>query len=126
MKKYCYLLSMLVFASCSNVKKEDSASSIEGKWLKKGTFQGKSYDFEGRFKKDGSYDAFMDGKHFVTGKYTMKHDTIYLTDSGCDSTVVGIYKIRSFQDSIQFKLIADDCDNRREGTKDLTFGKIKD
>lgn len=126
MKKYIYLVIALVFAGCSNAKKEDKAISIEGKWLKKGTFKGKPYNFEGRFKNDGSYDAFMDGKHFVSGKYKMNHDTIYLTDSGCDTTMVGIYKIRSFQDSIQFKLITDNCDNRREGTKDLTFGRIED
>jgi hypothetical protein len=99
---------------------------LVGRWENTRKFQGSLISLIGNFKADGSYSGFINKKVFVTGKYQMKHDTLYIDDSTCGPGYVGIYSVQFFgQDSLKFHVIADTCQGRREGTDNFMFKKLK-
>ena len=104
----------------------DSPNPLVGRWENIRTYQGAPLSLIGNFKVDGSYTGFINKKVFVTGKYQMKNDTLYIDDSTCGANYIGVYKVEFFgQDSLKFHVIADTCTGRREGTDNFMFKKMK-
>lgn len=101
-------------------------SPLVGRWENIRMLQGSKISLIGNFKADGSYSGFINKKAFVTGKYQMKHDTLYIGDNTCGLDFVGTYKVQFFgQDSLKFHVIQDTCQGRREGTDNFLFKKLK-
>jgi hypothetical protein len=116
------LLAMVVFSA---FKLTDAPNPLVGRWENTRIFQGSKISLIGNFKADGNYSGF-NKKVFVTGKYQMKHDTLYIDDSTCGAGYTGIYKVEFFkQDSLKFHVIQDTCTGRREGTDNFMFKKLK-
>ncbi|HEX8658514.1 MAG TPA: hypothetical protein VF690_13300 [Hymenobacter sp.] len=79
------------------------------------------------FRPDGTYDAFYNGKSFVSGKYTLKQDDFAISDGSCNVNYFGTYKLNFYSstDSIRFTLVQDTCRSRSRGTAGLTMGRVK-
>lgn len=104
----------------------DEPSPLVGRWENIRIFQGSKISLIGNFKADGNYSGFVNKKVFVTGKYHMKHDTLYIGDNTCGLNYLGTYKVEFFkQDSLKFHVIQDTCTGRREGTDNFLFKKLK-
>ena len=95
-----------------------------GNWDSHYTFKGQSGVMEARFKANGNYDAFDNGKPFVTGKYRTAGDTIFLKDGLCNMDYEGAYTLTYYKDSVRFNVIADTCTPRRNGSDGLVAKKI--
>lgn len=120
------LLTLSVFVLLSAFVIADDPSPLVGHWENTRMFQGSKLSLIGNFKADGSYSGFINKKVFVTGKYQMKHDTLYIDDSTCGVGYAGTYKVQFFgQDSLKFHVIQDTCQGRREGTDNFMFKKLK-
>jgi hypothetical protein len=80
------------------------------------------------FKKDNSFEGYVNKKPFVTGTYSYNTDdrTLTFTDNGCNGAT-GIYKVDFFsnEDSLRFVAISDTCTQRRQGMERLTLGRMK-
>jgi len=125
--KKLILLGLLALVLFSAFVWPADPNPLVGKWENVRTFQGAQISLIGNFKADGSYSAFINKKVFVTGKYQMKHDTLYIDDSTCGPGYVGTYKVKFYQqDSLRFQVIQDTCQGRREGTNNFLFKKLKD
>jgi hypothetical protein len=78
------------------------------------------------FHEDDTYDAFINGKAFVSGKYNYKNDTIGIIDHFCDTSYTGLYKVTFVNaDSISFHVISDTCPGRKEGIDGYAFRRAK-
>jgi hypothetical protein len=79
------------------------------------------------FRADGTYDAFINGKVFVSGKYLLKQDVFTLNDGLCNLNYYGTYKLSFYSgnDSIRFQVVQDTCRARRRGSDGLTLGRVK-
>jgi hypothetical protein len=83
------------------------------------------------YKKDSTFDVFINNKVFVTGRYTYNGDTLtFVEDNGCQDKdggqLRGAYSIRFFHsDSIQCELIYDSCSRRRKDLNHLKLGKVE-
>ena len=78
------------------------------------------------FRADKTYDAYINEKPFLTGKYQFQNDTLVITDQRCDANASGIYKIDFVTpDSILFSLIKDPCTERVEGTNGAALSRVK-
>jgi hypothetical protein len=107
-------------------KLTDGPNLLIGRWENIRTYRGSKISLVGNFKVDGSYSGFINHKAFVTGKYQLKHDTLYIDDSTCGAGYLGTYKVQFFgQDSLKFHVIQDTCQYRREGTNGFLFKKLK-
>jgi hypothetical protein len=77
------------------------------------------------FRSDSSYDAFVNGKAFTSGKYYVRQDTVGVSDGVCNMNYYGRYKMSFFaQDSLRWTVIDDTCGGRRRGTDKGTFGRV--
>ena len=117
------LLAIVLFSAFAI---NDDPNPLTGRWENTRLYQGAKMSLIGNFKADDSYSGFINQKVFVTGKYQMKHDTLYIDDSTCGPGYTGTYKVQFFgQDSLKFHVIQDTCTGRREGTNNFMFRKIK-
>ncbi len=115
-----------VIAACDSYSKEHREHTLVGEWDAHLSFEGKPYVFMARFRADGSYDGFMDGKAFVSGKYRTQGDSMYITDGSCNINYEGLYQLIYFdKDSLRFNVLADTCKQRVEGTSGLAVKRIK-
>ena len=122
------LLSILIVAALLQSCTEKRDTSIQGKWLDHMLDQDKTYhDFIAYFKSDGTYDGIEGGKVVIPGgHYEQKGDTLILNDNSCAPYNIGMYKIVLYaQDSMKLEVIADSCNDRREGTKAFRFKRMK-
>jgi len=120
------LLGLLAIVLFSAFAIKDDPNPLTGRWENTRLYRGTKMSLIGNFKADGSYSGFINQKVFVTGKYQMKHDTLYIDDSTCGLGYTGTYKVQFFsQDSLKFHVIQDTCTGRREGTNNFMFRKIK-
>lgn len=78
------------------------------------------------FKKDNTFEAFINKKAFASGKYKLEGDTFTFSDNGCNGAE-GVYKIIFFSgtDSLRLQPISDTCTERRKGMSRLVMGRIK-
>lgn len=78
------------------------------------------------FKADNSFEGYINKKPFVSGIYTYKKGIFTMEDNGCPS-IVGTYKLTFFSeaDSLRIEVITDDCDGRKQGAHNRTFGRVK-
>ena len=78
------------------------------------------------FRADGTYDAFVNGKLFISAKYVVRQDTFAMSDGLCNVNYEGIYRLSFFaKDSVRFRLIQDTCRARRRGVDGLIAGRVK-
>ncbi|MEO7446576.1 MAG: hypothetical protein ABIU55_13830 [Ferruginibacter sp.] len=125
MKNVLAILVVLIScASCTNNSTKEPEHNIVGNWDSHYTFQGKSGVLEARFKPDGEYDAFDNGKPFVSGKYRLAGDTIFLKDGLCNIAYEGAYMLTYYKDSVRFAVVEDSCINRNRGTDGLVAKRI--
>jgi len=104
----------------------DGTNPLVGRWENKGSFEGKPYTFLAIFRENGQADGFLNGKAFITSKYSLKGDTMGLVDATCGANYTGYYKCEFFgQDSLKFHVINDSCTVRVQGTADFNFVKLK-
>jgi hypothetical protein len=78
------------------------------------------------FKSDNSFEAYINKKPFVSGKYELKDSIFSFVDNGCDGKR-GVYKIIFFSsgDSMRFVPVMDSCEERRNGMIRTVMGKVK-
>ena len=120
------LLSLLAIVLLSAFTLISDPNPVIGRWENTRKFQGSVVSIIGNFKADGSYSGFINKKAFVTGKYEVKHDTLYIEDSTCGQGYKGTYKVQFFgKDSLKFHVIQDTCRGRREGTHNFLFVRLK-
>lgn len=118
--------SLLAVVILSAFTLTDEPNLLVGRWENIRIYQGAKTSVIGNFKADGSYSGFINKKAFVTGKYQMKNDTLYIGDNTCGLNYLGTYKVQFFgQDSLKFHVIQDTCQGRREGTNNFSFKKLK-
>jgi len=124
--KKTLLLSLLALALLTAFTINNASSPIQGRWEFNSVFQGQPFSFLVIFRANGNYDGFLNKKAFVSGKYQMMHDTLYISDPICNSDYKGTYKVEFFaQDSIKFHIIQDTCRGRREGVNNMVYKKVK-
>ena len=125
MKNVMVVVAVMVFcASCANGITKETPHNIVGNWDSHNAYEGKEYVLEARFKANGDYDAFDNGKPFVSGKYRTVGDTIYLKDGLCNMDYEGVYVLTYFKDSARFAVIEDTCTPRRNGSDGLGVKRI--
>jgi hypothetical protein len=78
------------------------------------------------FKPDNTYEAYINKKPFVSGKYVLEDSVISITENGCKG-ITGSYKIilYSNSDSLRFQSLVDSCNERREGMNRIVLGRVK-
>lgn len=78
------------------------------------------------FKRDSSFEGFINRKPFTSGKYQYRRDTLSFVDNGCNGKQA-IYKVMFFSDndSIRFVPVMDSCDERRNGMIKTILGRVK-
>ena len=120
------LLGLLAFMLLSAFELVKESNPLVGRWENTRKYEGSVMSLVGNFRADGSYSASINKKVFVTGKYQVKHDTLYIDDSTCGADYLGTYKIQFLgKDSVKFHVIQDTCKGRREGTDNFLFVKLK-
>lgn len=81
------------------------------------------------FRPDGTYDAFVNKKAIIIGKYYVRQDTVGISDisdGSCNPDYYGTYKLSFFApDSVRWNVIEDTCGGRRRGTDKGTLGRVK-
>ncbi|WP_420148700.1 hypothetical protein [Spirosoma sp.] len=66
------------------------------------------------FRADGTFDIFLNGKTFVSGKYRVSQDTLSISDPICGPGYYGSYQLTYItEDSVRQTLIQDTCRVRR-------------
>ena len=97
---------------------------LTGKWQTKPSVNGNVTGIH--FKPDNTYEAYINRKPFVSGRYSLKDSFITITENGCDDKS-GIYKIILFNngDSLKFQPVLDSCKERREGMSRTILGRVK-
>ena len=78
------------------------------------------------FTEDNTFEAFINRKPFVSGKFTVSENIFSFTDNGCNGAR-GTYKMIFFSnnDSLRFQPVADSCEQRKAGMERLIFGRVK-
>jgi len=78
------------------------------------------------FNKDKTYEGYINKKPFVSGKYSLRRNTITIEETGCNGAKA-VYKIIFFShsDSLRFDPIRDNCTERREGMSRTILGRVK-
>jgi len=78
------------------------------------------------FNKDNTYEGYVNKKPFVSGKYSLRQNTITIEENGCNGARA-VYKIIFFShsDSLRFEPISDSCTERREGMTKTILGRVK-
>jgi hypothetical protein len=99
----------------------DSPNLMVGRWQQQ--INGVTLQFN--FRPDGSYDGFVNGKSYLTGRYYVRQDTIGVTDGKCNPAYFGTYRLKfSVPDSVRFITILDTCRDRRETVPTLALGRV--
>lgn len=99
----------------------DPPSPMVGRWQQQ--LNGVTLLFN--FRSDGSYDGFVNGKSYVTGRYYVRQDTIGVADGKCNPIYFGTYKLQFLvPDSVRFTAILDTCRDRRETVPTLALGRV--
>jgi hypothetical protein len=66
------------------------------------------------YRKDGTFDIFINGKTFVSGQYKVGQDTLSISDPVCGVGYYGAYRLNFITpDSVQFIPIQDSCRVRK-------------
>jgi hypothetical protein len=78
------------------------------------------------FMEDNTFEAYINRKPFVSGKFQVTDSIFTFTDNGCNGAR-GTYKMIFFSnnDSLRFQSIADSCDRRKAGMERLIIGRVK-
>ncbi len=78
------------------------------------------------FKADNTYEAYVNKKPFVSGRYQIKDSLITIKEIGCQD-YVGTYKLVFFSNSDSLRLVpvSDSCQQRREGMARTILGRVK-
>lgn len=125
MKNALVILAVIGFcASCNSNAHKEPEHTLLGNWDSHSMYEGNPFVLEARFKPSGDYDGFGNGKHFVTGKYRLAGDTLFLKDALCNLDYEGVYTLTYFKDSIRFDVIEDTCMQRNNGTNKVAMGRI--
>jgi hypothetical protein len=98
--------------------------SMVGKWV---IHYGQGQNINLDFRKDGTVSVAIPAEQFtVTGKYKLKDDILYLSDSTCGSNYWGKYK-ESFitDDSVYSTMVEDSCMPRKSAVDKATFIRVK-
>lgn len=79
------------------------------------------------YRTDGTFDIFLNGKTFVSGKYRVSQDTLSISDPICGTGYYGTYQLTYItEDSIRQTLIQDTCRVRRNSVAySPTMGRVK-
>jgi hypothetical protein len=79
------------------------------------------------FRNNGTIRAEIPSEHFtVEGKYKVKGDILYVTDSTCGTGYWGKYKSKFFtDDSVYSEVIEDSCSGRRNTVDKQTLIREK-
>ncbi|WP_460976561.1 hypothetical protein [Spirosoma knui] len=118
-KVVCFSLVSLAVAAVSFIQPPDL---LVGRWQLKSP-DGSSVVTV--FRADGTNDIFVNGKTFVSGKYSVRQDTLLYADPICNVAYYGTYKLDFFtQDSVRLTVLADTCGGRRRGFDKITLGRI--
>jgi hypothetical protein len=122
MKKIYLLLSMLLFVSIFAFV--SIGNSIVGNW-KIVYPAGAQVSLE--FRKNGTFRTEIPSEHFtIEGKYKMKGDIVYISDSSCGSGYWGKYKYTFFSnDSVYSAVIEDSCYGRKATADKATWIRVK-
>ena len=78
------------------------------------------------FKADSSYEAYINKKPFVSGRYIIKDSLVSIKENGCQD-YVGTYRLVFFShaDSLRLVPVTDSCQQRREGMSRTILGRVK-
>ena len=118
-KAFLIPLGVLILVAASFT---DSPNKLVGHWQ---TVSPRGAVLLAVFRPDGSFDGFIDGKAFVSGKYSVRQDTLRMSDASCNVNYYGTYHLGfSVKDSVRFTVIQDTCTGRRRGSDGLTLGRI--
>ncbi|SFE07073.1 hypothetical protein [Spirosoma endophyticum] len=99
----------------------DPPNPVVGRWRQQ--IDGATLRFN--FRPDGTYDGFVNGKSYLTGRYYVRQDTIGVTDGKCNPTYFGSYRLQFLNsDSVRFTAILDTCRDRRETVPTLALGRV--
>jgi hypothetical protein len=79
------------------------------------------------FRSNGTIRAEIPSEHFIVeGKYKIKGDVLYVTDSTCGIGYWGKYKPKFFtNDSVYSELIEDSCSGRSNTVDKQTLIRVK-
>lgn len=79
------------------------------------------------YRTDGTFDIFLNGKTFVSGKYRVNGDTLAISDPVCGVGYYGTYQLTFITpDSIRQTLIQDTCRVRYNSIQNApTNGRMK-
>ena len=83
------------------------------------------------YKKDSTFDVFVNKKMFASGKYAYANNVVTLVeDNGCinknGDQLKGAYNINFFApDSIRFEVIYDSCSGRKRDLNHFKLGRIE-
>ncbi|HEY2350277.1 MAG TPA: hypothetical protein VGH64_14770 [Puia sp.] len=79
------------------------------------------------FRENGTIRAEIPSENFtVEGKYKVKGDMLYVTDSTCGTNYWGKYKSKFFtSDSVYSEAIEDSCSGRRNTVDKQTLIRVK-
>lgn len=117
--KIMFLVFALAFAS-------PEKNMLTGRWETKVSDKGNVTGVV--FKEDYKMEAYINKKPFVSGTYTFSpaDSIISFVDNGCDGAKA-TYKTIFFSnsDSLRFKVMADSCEQRRNGMERLVLGRVK-
>lgn len=114
------LLALTIFIGCVALAFTFQQNTIVGRWEAKmpdNTIVGVIY------KTDHTYQAYVNKKVFVSGKYGFSKDTLSMSDSGCP--VKGFYKLTFFADSVRYNVIRDTCSGRKHDVDKAVAGRVK-
>lgn len=118
-KAFLFPIILLAIAAISFITPPDS---IVGRWQQK--VKGATAILA--FRADNTFDIFINGKVFTSGKYVVRQDTFALADPGCNQAYYGTYKLGFFTpDSVRFTTIADTCKGRNNDMHNFTAGRVK-
>ncbi|MBC3785648.1 hypothetical protein [Spirosoma utsteinense] len=119
-KAFIIPVGLLIILALSSLSM-DPANPLVGRWQQQ--INGVTLLFN--FRPDGTYDGFVNGKSYLTGRYYVHQDTIGVTDGKCDPTYFGTYRLQFLvPDSVRFTAILDTCRDRRETVPTLALGRV--
>ena len=99
-------------------------NKLVGRWETKPSVKGNVTGVV--FHKDNTHEAYINKKPFVSGKYSLRRNTITIEEIGCNGAK-GVYKLIFFSgsDSLRFEPITDTWSQRRAGMSRTILGRVK-
>lgn len=114
-----------VLSACNTAPEQLPKPDLAGEWDAHLAYKGKPYVVIGRFRSNGTYDAFIDGKLVVSGQYRTLGDSAYFRDGNCNQEYEGLYKLTYTKDSVRFDVLQDTCQERINGSNGLAMKRVK-